>query len=402
MTRPDLLLTFDFPPIGGGIARWMSEIALRYPAGELVVSTGRLPGDLASDARFPNRIDRVEVPSRRLKTFLGQIRWARRALGLERRSGFRFAWCDNIRPSAYPANVLWRRRGVAYGVIVHGSDLFDLRANYRRSRLKRLVARRLLGDAAAIVTTSGWTRDRLIEVLGELNLDRIVARIRTVPLGTDPSRFRPEVDPTAFRVERQLPEGRWIVTVARLEPHKGIDTTIRALRLLAAEYPDLRYAVAGEGSFRAGAESLARALGITDRVHFLSTVPDESLPAVYGLATVYCGISRQTEHDAEGFGIALLEAQSSGKPVVAGRSGGIADAVSEGETGLLVDPTDAQAVAAAVKGLLDHPDRAQALGRAGRLAVERHLNWDRVVQDLRAIAAERGQSVSSARDTSPA
>ena len=64
--RPDLLLTFDFPPMGGGIARWMSEIALRYPAGELVVCTGRLPGDEASDAGFPNPVSRVPIPSGRL------------------------------------------------------------------------------------------------------------------------------------------------------------------------------------------------------------------------------------------------------------------------------------------------------------------------------------------------
>jgi len=388
MNKPDLLLTFDFPPIGGGIARWMSEIALRYPPGELVVSTGRLPGDIASDARFPNVVNRVEVPSRRLKTFLGQVRWARRVLALERKTGFRFAWCDNIRPSAYPANALWRRRAVPYGVIVHGGDLSDLRANYRRSRLKRAIARRLLGDAAVVVANSRWTRDQLTQVLGELDLTPPPSRIRVVLLGTDPKRFRPDVDAAPFRRERRLPEGRWIVTVARLEPHKGIDTVIRAIRLLAEDYPDLHYAVAGEGGFRAAAESLARAVGVTDRVHFLSRVPEESLPAVYAMATIYAGLSRQTERAAEGFGISLLEAQAAGKPVVAGRSGGITDAVRDGETGLLVDPTDPEAVATAFRSLLDDPGRARTLGDSGRRAVERTFNWDRVVADLRAIAAE--------------
>jgi phosphatidylinositol alpha-1,6-mannosyltransferase len=93
----------------------------------------------------------------------------------------------------------------------------------------------------------------------------------------------------------------------------------------------------------------------------------------------------------EGFGISLLEAQASGRPVVAGRAGGIVDAVAHGETGLLVDPTDVEAAASAFRDLLVEPTRADALGRAGRRAVERHFNWDRVVADLRAIAAELGR-----------
>jgi hypothetical protein len=77
---------------------------------------------------------------------------------------------------------------------------------------------------------------------------------------------------------------------------------------------------------------------VSDRVHFLSDVGDAELPLAYALADVYVGVSRLVEHGVEGFGIALLEASASGKPVVAGRSGGMPDAVRENETGLLVDP----------------------------------------------------------------
>src|SRR6059036_843923 len=117
--HPDLLLTFDFPPMGGGIARWMSQLALRYPAGHLVVSTGMVAGAAESDRRFPNRIDRLEYPSRRLKTVPGLLRWSRRvsALIADLRPGF--IWCGNLRPAAYPARWVWERLGVPYGVMVH-------------------------------------------------------------------------------------------------------------------------------------------------------------------------------------------------------------------------------------------------------------------------------------------
>jgi phosphatidylinositol alpha-1,6-mannosyltransferase len=229
-------------------------------------------------------------------------------------------------------------------------------------------------------------------------MHHVAARTRVVSLGTDPLRFRPDTDTTAFRRAHNLPDGRWLVTVARLEAFKGVDTVIRALRRLTAEFPDLRYAVVGDGSFRAGAESLAIAEGVADRVHFLSRLADDELPAAYAMATIYAGLTRETPREVEGFGISLVEAQASGRPVVAGRAGGIVDAVADGETGMLVDPTDVQAAASAFRSLLADPARAEAMGRAGRSAVERHFNWDRVVSDLRGIAAQLGRSVAA---TSP-
>jgi phosphatidyl-myo-inositol dimannoside synthase len=386
--RPDLLIAYDFPPLGGGIARLTSEIARRYPAGDLVISTGRLPGDSVADQDLPNVVDRVAVPSGRLRTLGGQFRWARRLFDLHRRFDFRFAWCDNVRPSAYPGYFLRRWRQLPYGVLLYGSDLFDLRRNYRRSRFKRLIARRLLGEAAAIVTISRWTNDLAREVLGELDLSPAIARLRIVPLGTDPDRFHAAVDGSKFRHARGLPEGRWLLTVARVERFKGVDVGIQALRLLAERYPDLHYGVVGQGPARPELEAMARAEGIADRVHFLGLVPDAELPEAYSLATIYLGLTRETEREVEGFGISLVEAQACGRPVIAGRGGGTGDAVQDGRTGLLVDPRNPSAVADAIDGLLEHPDRAAAMGAAGRAEVERYYHWDRVVGDLRAIATE--------------
>jgi phosphatidylinositol alpha-1,6-mannosyltransferase len=123
-------------------------------------------------------------------------------------------------------------------------------------------------------------------------------------------------------------------------------------------------------------------------VRFLGAVPDAELPSVYNAADLYVGVSRFHDLMAEGFGIALVEASACGLAVVGGRSGGVPDAVREGETGVLVDPEDPAAVAAAVIGLLADPERRARLGAAGRRAVETYYNWDRVVRDVRGIEAE--------------
>ena len=385
---PHLLLTYDFPPIGGGIARMTGEVAARYPVGQLVVSTGRVPGDAESDARLPNRVDRLSLPSDRLRSLPGLLRWTRRASELAREQEVGFAWCGNIKPALYPARWLRVRSGIPTGVFVYGMDLLLLREQARRSALKRRAARSLLGDVAVIAAISHWTAALCRDVLEEIGLTASPGLIRVVPLGTDPVIFHPGVETTALRQRHQLPSGRWLLTVARLTAHKGIDTGIRVLASLAGEFPELRYAVVGSGADQVELESLARELGVGERVRILPGVPDRELPAFYNLAELYLGLSRQSERAVEGFGISLVEASACGVPVVAGRTGGIPDAVREGETGRLVDPADLDAITRTVRALLQDPSERQRLGTGGRRLVEGHLNWDRVARELCAIGEE--------------
>jgi phosphatidylinositol alpha-1,6-mannosyltransferase len=383
---PHLLLVHDFPPMAGGISRWMEEIARRYPVGELVVSTGWDPQAPAVDARFTNRVDRLSVPRNRLRTIPGLVAWSRRARALVQETRASFIWCGNVKPPAYAAYYAHARGGPPYGVILHGTDLLQLRRNVRARGYKRAIARRLLGRAAVVVTNSEWTRRLALELLGEIGLASGDLDVRAVPLGTDPAVFRPEIDTSAVRARYGLPDGRWMITVARLIAHKGQDVALRALARLVPEIPALRYAIVGRGAYRRELEALAASLGVADRVHILDNVSDADLPALYNVADVYVGASRNVDVHIEGFGISLVEAAACGLPVVGGRSGGVPEAVQDGVTGILVDPESPEAVAGAVRRLLDDRALAAQLGRAGRRAVEERFNWDRVVGELRAIA----------------
>lgn len=383
--RPHLLLSYDFPPIGGGIARWMGELALRYPERSLIVSTGSVEGSERSDPRFPVTIDRLPTPARRLRTIPGLARWSLRAEKLAKTHDVAFTWCGTIRPAGYPARWVDARRGVPYGVILHGGDLLILREQASRSGHKRRMARGLLGNAAALVTNSRFTWELARGTLAQFGIPHDEARIHVVPLGTDPTRFRPDVDPRPARDALDLPDGRWLVTVARLTPHKGIDTALQVLARLAPRHPDLRYAVAGEGNDRDRLTALAASLGVADRVRWLGAIGDDLLPSLLRNATAYLGLSRMEGIDVEGFGISLVEASGCGVPVVGTKSGGIPDAVRDGETGILVEPGDLDGTVVAVAGLLDDAGKQQRLGAGGRRAVEEFYNWDRVARDLRRI-----------------
>lgn len=385
---PDLLLTFSFPPHSGGVARWMFEIARRYPAPGIVVSTAQHPDAAEVDETLPGAVDRLPLPARRLKTLQGLLLWSRRAAVLARSHRSRFIWCGEVNPSGYPAKWVLERVGTPFGILLHGGDLLVLQHQIHRSAVKWRAARALLASASVLVANSEWTRGLCQAVLRELQLDTTDGRVRRVPLGTDPEFFRPGVPADQVRERYGLGPGRWILSVAGLVPHKGIDTVLRALALLDGPESDVSYAVVGEGEGRRPIEALIRELALGERVRLLGGVPDADLPALYNLASVYVGASRRTPLSVEGFGIALAEAASCGRPVVAGRSGGIPEAVKDGVTGILVDAEKPGEVAEAIRRLLRDPALAERLGAAGRKAIVDYYNWERVAADLAAIAAE--------------
>jgi phosphatidyl-myo-inositol dimannoside synthase len=374
----------------------MGELARRSPPGSLIVSTGEYPGDVETDRRFASRVDRMPLPAEKLRTFPGTWRWSRRAAALAAGQAVQFTWCGNLKPAGYPAHWIWHRQGVPYGFLLHGGDLLILRRQARRSQLKRRTARALLGSAAVLVGNSRWTAGLCREVLTELGLPA-QDRIQTVPLGADPQVFRPGLSQDQVRRRYGLDRRHWLVSVARLTRHKGLDIGIQALARIAPDYPDLGYAVIGSGEELPALEKLAGTLGVTDRVRFLTSVPDADLPALYNCAEIYLGLSRLLEERAEGFGISLVEASACGVAVLGGRTGGISDAVSEGETGLLVETDELDTVVPALRRLLDDASLRGRLGKAGRLAVERYYNWDRVAADLSRIGYQQGRNFATLR-----
>lgn len=383
-----LLLTYDFPPIGGGIARMMGELARRYPPGSLTVSTGRCPGSDSVDAALPNRVHRASVDSRRLRTIQGLIVWSRQARALARAFDPEFVWCGNLKPAGFPAAWIHRRAGTPYGIFLHGSELLLLQHRIRYLPRKRIAAAFALRHAAVLVCVSEWTRQLCLRVLEEMGFGPGEVELRTLALGTDPERFVPGLDSREVRARYGLGERPWLLTVARLAAHKGIDTGIEALAALRASHPELQYVVVGNGVKQSELESLARRRGVGDRVRFLTAVADADLPALYNGAVLYLGLSRPEELLIEGFGISLTEASACGIPVVGGRAGGIPDAVRDGETGLLVDSTDLDAVLAAIHCLLADPALRLRLGQAGRRAVETHYNWERVTREVRRMGQD--------------
>ena len=262
-----------------------------------------------------------------------------------------------------------RDAGVPLVCLAHGDDV-TATDDRRRRRV-----RRTLGQVTRIAANSAATAAR-VEALG---IPR--GRIAVVNPGVTPP-----AEPSAEargRIARRLGAGRpLLITVARLEPRKGHDRAIAALPALLRDHPETVYAIAGAGPHRSALERLARETGVTDRVAFLGRVSDDDKAALLDAADLFVMPVREevSARSVEGFGIAYIEAAFRSLPAVAGRSGGVADAVREGVTGLLCDGEDPDNVERVIREAIADPQRLARLGAAARETAEREFAWPVAVE----------------------
>lgn len=176
-----------------------------------------------------------------------------------------------------------------------------------------------------------------------------------------------------------------LLFVGRLVERKGVDVLLRAFASLG-DIANARLVVVGDGPERERLQSLARELGVQERVDFLGRVSDDALRAEYASARVFVlPAIVDSRGDTEGLGVVLLEAMNSRVPVVASDSGGIVDIVEHEKTGLLVPPGDVTALAAALRRLATEPAYAARLGEAGYRTLVERFSWDSIVGRWQAI-----------------
>jgi phosphatidylinositol alpha-1,6-mannosyltransferase len=270
---------------------------------------------------------------------------------------------------------LKRWLGLPYVLYLHGGEM----APYMRFRLVRAAAQTIAREACLLVVNSTFTR-RHFEALGIRN-----PRVELLTLSVETDRFRPGLNVQETRAKYHLDGKQMILTVGRLVERKGQDMIIRALRSVQERAGPTVYVVAGTGPQEATLRELAAETGCEKDVVFAGYVAEDDLPSLYAACDVFAMPSRALDirDGVEGFGIVFLEAGACGKPVIGGRSGGIADAVADGVTGLLVDPVDVGAMADALVQLLVQRDVAHRMGASGRQRAESlKLEWKRTLERI--------------------
>jgi phosphatidylinositol alpha-1,6-mannosyltransferase len=362
-----LFVTNDFPPKIGGIQTMLWELWRRLDPASFGVLTTSHPDSAAWDAEQAFRVVRTSQ-----SVLLPTPSLARRIDALADEIGADVVVLD----PALPVGLLGPRLRRPYAVVLHGAEV----TVPGRLPGPNLVLRHVLRGASLVIAAGGYP---LAE--GERAAGRSLPSV-VVPPGVDTERFHPlDADArAAVRSRLGLPvEGRLVVSLSRLVPRKGMDALIRASELLAPTRPDLTVAIGGSGRDTGRLQRLIEQTGAPARL--LGRVSHDDLPALYGCADVYAMLCRNrwAGLEQEGFGIVFLEAAAAGVPQVAGDSGGAAEAVLHGETGLVVrEPHRPSAVAAALADLLDDPAARARMGAAGRVRAVEGYAYDVLARRL--------------------
>jgi phosphatidylinositol alpha-1,6-mannosyltransferase len=329
-----VLVTNDFPPKHGGIQTLLWELWRRLPSDDFAVLTTPHEGAAAFDAAQPFRVERTREP-----VLLPTPMLRRHIDALVAETGAELVVLDPV----LPVGLLGPQLSVPYAVFMHGSELLG------RLPVGDALAGRVLRGARHVIAAGSYPA-------GET---RRLTRgnepaITIVPCGVDSQRFAPLADKRAARQRFGLPvDAPLVVGVSRLVRRKGFDVLIDAVHRLDG----VHLAIGGAGR---DAARLARMAG--ERVHLVGRVDDAQLPAFYGCGDVFAMLCRDQWGglEKEGFGIVFLEAAASGVPQIAGRSGGSADAVADGETGFVLDdPRDVDAVVGAITAALEPTTNAR-------------------------------------------
>lgn len=373
MTPPTILIpAYDFKPALGGVANYVHELAVQFGRRARVHVIGRQQAGMeAFDRRVPYTVTRIRTPASAL---LSLPLFARAVRQVIRHQPPDALFCPMWFPDAAACRWAMGTARIPYFVAAHGTEVFEDFTTLRnavRTVLVRRLKRRVFHGAAKIFPVSNYTRAAVLREAGGTG-DGII----TVNNGVNAEIFR-KAAVTAGTQAAYRPNGeRLLLTVTRLYPYKGVDRMLESLPVISRAVPGVKYLVVGVGPDRPRLEGLAASLGVEGQVSFLGRLPASTIIELYSLADLFVMLSREEPPDVEGFGLVFLEAAACGLPSVGGRSGGIPDAIDDGKSGWLVDPTDTVEIARTITDLLQSPDR---LTRASAhcLATAPQKTWER-------------------------
>ncbi|MGN3975255.1 glycosyltransferase family 4 protein [Tsuneonella sp. SYSU-LHT278] len=388
---PELL---PMPPVhGGAVEHWVEEVVRRYLRDGVEITIFSRPAGVAgqpgvhyvgipwttTEKRAKALRDRLggRNPLRPLLKIQNVWSYGRRVV--RQLDGFDIV-CIQNEPNLLA--MVRKRAGQRLVLHMHNDHLI--------SRPLRLLYARALSKADRIICVSDYIRKRAVAAFPKHE-----GRFGVVINGTDPDTFKPLGSDDAGGAAALLEtlHGKGVIFYAgRLVEQKGVHVLIAAFRTLAASNPAATLVIAGSSFFDGAAVTAyqrrlaASAAAVGDRIVFTGFVPHGTLKHLYARADAIVLPSIWNEPCS----LTVIEGMASGSAVVATRVGGNPELVVDGETGLLVPPDDAPALLAAMRGLIDNPERRAALGAAARARVIAQLNWDRVARDFARELEGRG------------
>jgi len=351
-----ILLTLEYPPFYGGVAHYYAHLVKYYPE-QIIVMDNQNKELLDENRKTLQWLPTINTVKKLLKQepchfLIGQI------LPLGTAVWLLSFWFD-----------------FKYTVFLHGTD-FNFAMHTGR---KKWLATQILNRADKIIAANTYVAEKVKTIIDQKQL----GKIKVVNPGIEPQTYKhDELAIKELKDKHDLNNKTILLGIGRLVKRKGFDLVLQGFKLAIQSNPSLVYVIIGQGVEEQNLCQEIKDLGLDNHVIMVGQVNDQEKQLWLQVCDIFILTSRDIHGDVEGFGIVYLEANLAGKPVIAGRSGGVTDAVEDDKNGLLVESENGTAISLAILKLAEYPGLRQRLGDEGRQRTLQKFNWSNQAQKI--------------------
>jgi phosphatidylinositol alpha-1,6-mannosyltransferase len=359
-----ILFSYDYPPNDGGIARLCHEITARasnYYERVIVLTRKKEDASESYNKAAAGNVVIIEVHCKRIVCEWDCLKYLR---AIKRKNDYDIL-CGLWHPEATIA-LLSGFKNIY--ILAHGTELLAGKSGFRKYFWLSIYAFYVFGKIKGIIANSHYT-------------EKLVARINpkahviAIPLAVNHLFFKP-----FSRKKGKSANGIIsLCSVSRILQFKGHDFILKTIAELPKEYQlKIRYNIAGKGTYIQALRQMVEKLSLGNIVSFRGFVADKELPAFYNENDLFILCTRESQDTTavEGFGLVFLEAQSCGIPVIGTRTGGIPDAVFEGNGGWLIEQDNSKDLTSLLMEIIDNPAFIKQMGEKARKRVETLSTWE--------------------------
>ncbi|MFA6306419.1 MAG: glycosyltransferase family 4 protein [Patescibacteria group bacterium] len=372
-----LLFTLEYPPFHGGVANYYGNLVKYWPSFAKASTDAKALADKSEGKPKPDEISVLDNKDGRLiNNKLPLLKWLPAYFALRReikQEKIEHILVGQILPLGAAALICAKFFKIKYSVFLHGMDLTYALKKPR----KKWLAKKILSNTHKIICLNGYTAN-LTKQFFPLSADKIAV----VNPAIEPARPAAPEKISALKKQYNLTDKIILLSVGRLVKRKGFDKVIEALPEALRQAPNLIYIILGGGAELKNLKFQISNLGLEKQVIIINQATDKERDNWYNASDIFIMPSRNINGDFEGFGLVYLEANLAGKPVIAGKSGGVGDAVIAGLNGLLVDPEDTEQIASAIIKLARDPGLRKKLGEQGRERAIKEFNWEKQIKKI--------------------
>lgn len=363
-----LVITLEFPPQVGGIATYIDQICKNLDPTKIVVLAPKMERSDDFDKKQPYKIIRASLLFPR---FLWP-RWIKLCYLVWKISGnekIDLIMVHHVLPSGYVALIMKKMKKIPFLVFGHGVDYREGTKNAWKANMVRIVCL----HAEQIVLNSEYFKS-----LWDRYWPDLMPRTMVLYPCPDPDFFiQPKASELDILRKKFALEGKKVIfSASRISEGKGFPHLARILPQIITQIPNLVWLIAGDGPKKPELLAQIQENNLQNVVRFLGEIPHSDLKKFYYVADIFVLLTHQDNGRDEGIGQVFLEAAAAGKPIIAGKCGGVEEAVQNGKTGYVFDiRREQKPVIAAISGLLHDKMYCESIGSSGRERMEAEFNW---------------------------